>query len=198
MPDTLNRKRFIRDRLRLSQRPIKFTVPSKHGRVKDLCRSRAFIASLLSPGNSGGTGLLTRSTASVRRPCGAEDRNGAQAQVAQRPLSDRNSCTVAKGGASVPEVLAPAKLEGICAVVVVPHVLEPAHRPAVGNDEEQAQKLSMYPPRVTRGPEAIAECVAWTSARPAPYDPGRIARRVLCDQSCASDGVSFSGLRRRA
>ena len=45
-----------------------------------------------------------------------------------RPLSDRNGCTVANGGASVPEV-APAKLEGIFAVVVVPHVLEPAHRP---------------------------------------------------------------------
>ena len=27
-----------------------------------------------------------------------------------RPLSDRDSCTVANGGASVPEVLAPAKL----------------------------------------------------------------------------------------
>ena len=63
-----------------------------------------------------------------------------------RPLSDRFSCTVANGGASVPEVLAPAKLEGIAAVRV-PHVLEPAHRPAVGNDEEKAQKLSMYPPR---------------------------------------------------
>ena len=62
-------------------------------------------------------------------------------------MTDRNSCTVANGGASVPEVLAPAKLEGIFAVVVVPHVLEPAHRPAVGNDEEKAQKLSMHPPR---------------------------------------------------
>ena len=37
-----------------------------------------------------------------------------------RPLSDRNSCTVANGGASVPEVLGPAKLEGIFAVVVSP------------------------------------------------------------------------------
>jgi hypothetical protein len=61
-------------------------------------------------------------------------------------LSDRNSCAVANGGTSVPEVLAPAKLESICAVVVVPHIREPAHRPAVGNDEEKAQKLSMHPP----------------------------------------------------
>ena len=35
-----------------------------------------------------------------------------------RPLSDRNCCTVASGGASAPEVLAPAKLEGIFAVVI--------------------------------------------------------------------------------
>ena len=75
-----------------------------------------------------------------------------------RPLSDRNSCTVANGGASVPEVLAPAKLEGIFAVVVVPHVLEPAHRPAVGNDEEKAQKLSMHPPRGRHGVE-VYQCV---------------------------------------
>ena len=40
-----------------------------------------------------------------------------------RPLSDRDSCTVANGGASVPEVLALAKLEGIFAVVVVPHLV---------------------------------------------------------------------------
>ena len=79
-----------------------------------------------------------------------------------RPLSDRNSCTVANGGTSVPEVLAPAKLESICAVVVVPHILEPAHRPAVGNDEEKAQKLSMHPPRGRHdaGQEGIGDTIA--------------------------------------
>ena len=35
-----------------------------------------------------------------------------------RQLSDRNCCTVTSGGASAPEVLAPAKLEGIFAVVI--------------------------------------------------------------------------------
>jgi len=40
----------------------------------------------------------------------------------------------------------PAKLEGVLAVVVVPHLLEPALRPTVGDDEEKAQKLSMHPP----------------------------------------------------
>ena len=89
-----------------------------------------------------------------------------------RPLSDRDSCTVANGGASVPEVLAPAKLEGIFAVVVVPHVLEPAHRPAVGNDEEKAQKLSMYPPRGRHdaGQEGIGDTIAVGVARAIPID----------------------------
>ena len=79
-----------------------------------------------------------------------------------RPLSDRNSCAVANGGTSVPEVLAPAKLESICAVVVVPHIREPAHRPAVGNDEEKAQKLSMHPPRGRHdaGQEGIGDTIA--------------------------------------
>ena len=45
-----------------------------------------------------------------------------------RPLSDRNSCAVANGSTSVPEVLAPAKLESIVAVVVVVLLLSPAAR----------------------------------------------------------------------
>ena len=89
-------------------------------------------------------------------------------------LSDRNSCTVANGGASVPEVLAPAKLEGIFAVVVVPHVLEPAHRPAVGNDEEKAQKLSMHPPRGRHdeGQEGIGDTIAVGVALAIPINLG--------------------------
>jgi len=48
--------------------------------------------------------------------------------------------------ARVPEVLTPAKLEGVLSVVVVPHLLEPALCPTVGDDEEKAWKLSMHPP----------------------------------------------------
>ena len=74
-----------------------------------------------------------------RVPCVGGDAGATQGVPGDpRPLSDRNSCAVANGSTSVPEVLAPAKLESICAVVVVPHILEPAHRPAVGNDEEKA------------------------------------------------------------
>jgi hypothetical protein len=59
-----------------------------------------------------------------------------------RALGDRTGRTVANDGASVPEVLTPAKLEGVLAGVVVPHLLEPALRPTVGDDEEKTQKLS--------------------------------------------------------
>ena len=63
-----------------------------------------------------------------------------------RALGDRTGRTVTNDGASVPEVLTPAKLESVLAVVVVPHLLEPALRPTVGDDEEKAQKLTMHPP----------------------------------------------------
>jgi len=67
------------------------------------------------------------------------------------------SSTVTNDGASVPEVLTPAKLENVLAVVVVPHLLELALRPTVGDDEEKAQKLSMHPPtgRHDAGQEGI-------------------------------------------
>ena len=63
-----------------------------------------------------------------------------------RALGDRTGSTVTNDGASVPEVLTPAKLESVLAVVVVPHLLEPALRLTVGDEKEKAQKLSMHPP----------------------------------------------------
>jgi hypothetical protein len=65
-----------------------------------------------------------------------------------RALGDRTGCTVTNDGASVPEVLIvyildPAKLESVLAVVVVPHLLEPAIRPTVGDDEEKARNSPM-------------------------------------------------------
>jgi len=49
------------------------------------------------------------------------------------------------------------KLESVLAVVVVPHLLEPALRPTVSDGEEKAQKLSMHPPggRHDAGQEGI-------------------------------------------
>ena len=83
----------------------------------------------------------------------------------------------------MPEVLAPAKLESICAVVVVPHILEPAHRPAVGNDEEKAQKLSMHPPRGRHdaGQEGIGDTIAVGVALAIPINLGaRSGLEELC------------------
>jgi len=63
-----------------------------------------------------------------------------------RALGDRTGSTVTNDGASVPEVLTPAKLDSVLAVVVVPDLLEPALRPTVGDDERKPQKISMHPP----------------------------------------------------
>jgi hypothetical protein len=50
-----------------------------------------------------------------------------------RALGDRTGLTVVNDSASVPEVQTPAKLEGVLAVVVIPHLLDPAIRPKVGD-----------------------------------------------------------------
>ena len=54
---------------------------------------------------------------------------------------------MADGRARVPEVLAPAELEGFLAWVMGPELLEPALCAPVGEDVEEAQELAMDPTR---------------------------------------------------
>ena len=70
---------------------------------------------------------------------------------------------VADGSARVPEVLAPAELEGFLAGVMVPELLEPALGAPVGEDVEEARELAMDP---TRGADdARQECICDTRPR---------------------------------
>ena len=63
-----------------------------------------------------------------------------------RTVADSERGGMADGSACVPEVLAPAELEGFLAGFV-PEALEPACGASVGEDVEEAQELAMDPTR---------------------------------------------------
>jgi len=90
---------------------------------------------------------------------------------------------VTNDGASVPEVLTPAKLESVHAVVVVPHLLEPALHLTVGDDEEKAQKLSMHPPGGQH--DAGQEGIGVTS-------PGGIALAISINLGILFIGIKYA------
>ena len=77
---------------------------------------------------------------------------GADAGATKGVLSDAGTAGdserggMADGRARVPEVLAPAELEGFLAGLV-PEPLEPALGASVGEDVEEAQELAMDPTR---------------------------------------------------
>jgi hypothetical protein len=62
-----------------------------------------------------------------------------------RASSDRACCSVTNGGARVPEVLAPTKLEGLVTGMIIAHPREPAGGPAVSDDVEEPQEFAMQP-----------------------------------------------------
>ena len=71
-----------------------------------------------------------------RRACSATRARRATASAVAWPISAR-----------VPEVLAPAELEGFLAGVMGPELLEPALCAPVGEDVEEAQDLAVDPTR---------------------------------------------------
>ena len=78
---------------------------------------------------------------------------GADAGATKSVLGDAGAAgdsergSMADGRARVPEVLAPAELEGFLAGVMGPELLEPALCAPVGEDVEEAQELAMDPTR---------------------------------------------------
>ena len=64
-----------------------------------------------------------------------------------RTAGDSERGGMADGSARVPEVLAPAELEGFLAGVIEPELLEPALGAPVGEDVEEAQELAVDPTR---------------------------------------------------
>ena len=77
---------------------------------------------------------------------------GADAGATKSVLGDTGAAgdsergSMADGRARVPEVLAPAELEGFLAGVMVPELLEPALGAPVGEDVEEAQELAVDAP----------------------------------------------------
>ena len=78
---------------------------------------------------------------------------GADAGATKSVLGDAGAAgdsergSMADGRARVPEVLAPAELEGFLAWVMGPELLEPTLCAPVGEDVEEAQELAMDPTR---------------------------------------------------
>ena len=76
---------------------------------------------------------------------------------------------MANGGASLPEVLAQMKLEGVLTVVVIPHLLEPALRPTWAIKKRRGRNSPCIRPRkmfVSQSPLSFPPLPPFPSAPP--------------------------------